>query len=525
MKNKFINTLLFFSITISLHVVAKVKPAALFTNNMVIQQQSNAAIWGEAKAQEKIVITASWGENSTVYADDSGKWQTTISTPEATKGKQIPYTIEFKGSNTVTINNVLVGEVWLASGQSNMDFTITDLKLSKQQVGARNFQHIREFTVQKHLSKNPVDNVTGSWIAASEQSVLNFSATAYFFAREVHIKTGLPVGIINASWGGTPIESWLSQSAQSTHKPTQKRIEQLNKNILTFDEIKQNKIYKEKLSQWQTAKTIALINKTRFKQRKPKLVIRPDRRPHYPSNLYNGMIHPVIPYEIKGVIWYQGESNSKSLEKANFYQTQLTSLINNYRTDFNNKNLPVYVVQLANYRKAQVNPVEVNQYWPNTRESMRKATQALANADIAVAIDIGDASDIHPQNKMELGRRLSLLALRNEYAQDIVASGPKYQSAQIIANKIVLKFTEVGSGLTAKNNKPLTGFAVAGADGNYVWANAVILSGIEDDTQFVEVSSPNISKPKLVKYGWADNPSHINLYNKEGLPASPFSSE
>ncbi|TRX53865.1 sialate O-acetylesterase [Thalassomonas sp. M1454] len=522
--NKTIITTLTCAALTSFSAFAKVKPANLFTDNMVIQQQTDAAIWGWAEPSEKVTISASWGDSVTVSADKTGKWQTTLTTPVANNNKATPYSIEFKASNTVTINNVLVGEVWLASGQSNMAFTIKALKLSKQQIGETNFPHIREFTVQKNASKSLAQDVTGNWTVANETSVANFSATAYFFAREIHHKLGVPVGIVNSSWGGTPIESWLSASAQSEHEATQKLIAQQDKWAANYNEKKQQDKYQQKLAKWKNDRNAAKTAGQKFKQRRPKQPQHPHTTQRYPSNLYNGMINPLKPYAIKGVLWYQGEANSKSVAKGNFYQTQLTSLINGYRFDWNKSDLPFYAVQLANFKKPQVNPVETEQYWPNTRESMRRATKALNNADIAVAIDIGDANDIHPKNKMELGRRLSLLALKNEYNQDVVSSGPSYQSAEVMDSKIKLKFSDVGSGLTTDDGKPLTGFAIAGSDGNYVWAEAKILPGIKGKQQFVEVSHPEISKPVAVKYGWADNPSTINLYNKEGLPASPFSS-
>ncbi|MDG2392952.1 MAG: sialate O-acetylesterase [Thalassotalea sp.] len=298
----------------------------------------------------------------------------------------------------------------------------------------------------------------------------------------------------------------------------------LDKWAANYNDEQQQAKYQEKLSKWKADRKQAKDTGNKFKQKKPKQPQHPHTTQRYPSNLYNGMINPLIPYAIKGVLWYQGEANSKSVAKGNFYQTQLTSLINTYRADWNNADLTFYAVQLANFKKPQVNPVETEQYWPNTRESMRRATQALDHADIAVAIDIGAADNIHPQNKMELGRRLSLLALKNEYNKNVVSSGPSYQSAEVVGSTIKLKFTEVGSGLTTNNGKPLTGFAIAGSDGNYVWAEAKVLPGVKDNTQFIEVSSSKVSAPKSVKYGWADNPSSINLYNKEGLPASPFSS-
>lgn len=523
-KNTIINTLLFSVALSSISAFANVEPAALFTNNMVIQQQTNAAIWGKSDPKEKITITASWGESVSTVANKLGYWQATLLTPIAKKGNPTPYTIEFKAKNTIVIDNVQVGEVWLASGQSNMSFSIDRLKIARDQIGPTNSPYIREFKVKKNASITPVDNAIGEWISANEESVLNFSGTAYFFAREVHQKTGFPVGIVNSSWGGTQIETWLAKDSQLNHQSTQKIKADFDKKALTFNAQESAKRYQEQLKKWQADKKDAEANGKLITQRKPYLPEHPHVGKNYPSNLYNGMINPIKGYTVKGVIWYQGENNGKSAERGSFYQTQLTQLINDFRADWNMPNLPFYVVQLANFKQPQINPVELNQYWPYVRESMRKVTNTLKHTDMAVTIDIGDADDIHPKNKMELGRRLSLFALKNEYNHDIVASGPKYQSVIINKNKMLLTFSSVGSGLVTNNGKALAGFAIAGADREYVWAEAKIISGIKNNTQLVEVSSVNVKKPVFIKYGWANNPSALNLYNAEGLPASPFSS-
>ncbi len=524
-KSTLINSLLLSVGLLNINASANVEPASLFTNNMVIQQQTNAAVWGKADPKEKIIITASWGESISTVANKLGYWQATLPTPIAEKNNPKPYTIEFKGKNTVVINNVQVGEVWLASGQSNMSYSIDRLKIPRDQIGAINFPYIREFKVKKNASITPVDNAVGQWISANEDSVLNFSGTAYFFAREIHQATGLPVGIVNSSWGGTQIETWLSKDSQLNHQSTQKIKADFDKKALTFNTKESTKIYQKQLQDWQTDKKNSETNGKLFTQRKPYLPEHPHAGKNYPSNLYNGMINPIKGYMVKGVIWYQGENNGKSAERGNFYQTQLTQLINDFRVDWDMPNLPFYVVQLANFKKAQSNPVEPNQYWPYVRESMRKVTDTLKNTDMVVTIDIGDADNIHPTNKMELGRRLSLFALKNEYNRDIIASGPKFQSAEIKGNKMILTFSEVGSGLATDDGQRLAGFVMAESNGEYIWANAEIIPGIKNNTQQVEISSPKINKPTSIKYGWANNPNMLNLYNKEGLPASPFSTK
>lgn len=255
-----------------------------------------------------------------------------------------------------------------------------------------------------------------------------------------------------------------------------------------------------------------------------------DQLTRYPGNLYKRMIQPLVPYNIKGTIWYQGEANSHTAEQARFYERQLTDLILSWRNDWQDAEMPFYVVQLASFHSPQLNPVEHEQYWPITRESMRRATDKLDHTGMAVAIDIGDAERIHPKNKKDVGGRLALLALHNDYGYDLVPSGPSFESFSIEGDSILLNFNHKGSGLVAKGDSKLKGFAIAGDDGKYVWAEAKIVTRSNgwkfwQKQELVEVSSPEVSAPKSVKYGWADNPDSINLYNKEGLPASPFSTD
>lgn len=509
---------------------ADVKPAALFADNMVIQQQSDAAVWGWADPGEKITVSASWGERATTVTDESGKWSLTLQTPAAIPGSAQTYTLSFEGNNRIDVENVLVGEVWLASGQSNMEWKIGNLKLNDEQIGNTDLSLIREYKVQRNATHEPAAETTGHWKITSGESIGNFSATAWFFARELHQSLNIPVGIINSSWGGTPIESWLSKEAQASHALTQARIKELDQWLKNHNPEESQIRFETALAKWQADKADAEQKNLKFTQRAPRLMTPESRAHRYPGSLYAGMIHPLKPYNVRGIIWYQGEANSHSVEQARFYETQLTDLITSWRTDWHTTDMPFYVVQLANFRAAQVNPVEHDQYWPVTRESMRKTTNSLEHAGMAVAIDIGEAGNIHPKNKWEVGRRLALLALHNDYGHKLVPSGPLYKSFTIKGNSLLIDFDHKGTGLVAKGDTKLRGFAIAGDDGKYIWADAKTITRSNgwkfwQKQQLVEVSSPEISAPKSIKYGWADNPDSINLYNKEGLPASPFSTD
>jgi len=511
-------------------VRADVIPATLFTDNMVIQQLSEAAIWGQADAGENVTVSASWGKSATAIADNKGRWFLRLPTPEAIPGNTQTYTISFKGNNQVSVKNVLVGEVWLASGQSNMEWTIGKLKLNDEQIGNSDLPLIREYTVLRNATPDPAVDTVGHWKIASTETIDDFSGTAWFFARHLQQSLNVPIGIISSSWGGTPIESWLSKEVQASHAPTQVRIAEMDQWLENYDSEESQKRFNTALVKWQEGKAKAARQHVEFTQRKPRLMTPESRLHRYPGNLYAGMVHPLKTYNIRGTIWYQGEANSHTAEAARFYETQLTDLVLSWREDWQNADMPFYVVQLANYRGPQLNPVEYDQYWPITRESMRKVTDALPHTGMAVAIDIGDAGNIHPKNKWELGRRLALLALHNDYGHELVPSGPLYKSFTIEGNSISIDFDYEGKGLVAKGVTKLHGFAIAGDDGEYVWADAKIITRSNgwkfwQKQQLIEVSSPEISAPKSVKYGWADNPDSINLYNKEGLPASPFSTD
>lgn len=476
---------------------ADVSPAKLFAENMVIQQQTDAAIWGSADPGEAVTVSASWGESATTVADSNGEWLLTLQTPDAIPGSAHSYTLSFKGNNQIDFENVLVGEVWLASGQSNMDRTITSLDLSDEQVGDSNVPLIREYKVYRE-SWFPADDTMDRWKIASNASTGDFSATAWFFARHLHRALDIPIGIVNSSWGGKPIEAFFSREAQESHALTHAKVAELDGRM------------ENQVSEDSDARR-ALLHR-------------------YPGSIYTRMIRPLQPYSLKGTIWYQGEANSNSAEAAIFYERQLTDLILNWRNDWHDAQMPFYVVQLASFRSPQVNPVEHDQYWPITRESIRKVTGNLDHTGMAVTIDIGTADDIHPRNKMEVGRRLALLALHNDYEHELVPSGPLFKSFTIEGGGVLLDFDHKGAGLVAQDSSQLSGFAIAGNDGEYVWAEANIVTRsngrkLWQEQQFVQVQSPLVESPVSVKYGWADNPITINLYNEEGLPASPFSTD
>ncbi len=483
-------------------VLGEVKLPAIIGDNMVLQQGRKVPIWGWADPGEEVMVSVSWhGMNWAVTADANGKWTFSMNPPEAGG----PYEMTITAKNVVRIKNILVGEVWVCSGQSNMQWSVNQSANAEQEVAEADYPNIRLFTVERKVAEEPQSDCSGSWTPCSPQTVPGFSAVGYFFGRELHKKLGVPIGLIHTSWGGTPAEAWTRRGvlkADSDFRPILTRYDEA---VEKYPQARQE--YEQKLAEWKQAAEKAKAEGAN-PPRRPGEPFGPGH-PHSPSGLYNAMIAPLIPYGIQGAIWYQGESNAG---RAHQYRKLFPAMIKNWRDDWGQGDFPFLFVQLANFRQAKTEPAESD--WAELREA-QLMTLALSNTGMAVIIDIGDADDIHPKNKQDVGKRLALWALGKTYGQKLVCSGPIYRSMRVEGNRIVLQFDYVGSGLAAVLEEPLKGFAIAASDRKFVWADAKI----EGNT--VAVSSTEVSEPVAVRYAWADNPA-CNLYNKEGLPASPF---
>ncbi|UCF14994.1 MAG: hypothetical protein JSW59_16420, partial [Phycisphaerales bacterium] len=343
------------------------------------------------------------------------------------------------------------------------------------------------------------------WSLCSPESVPGFSAVGYFFGRELHKELNVPIGLVHTSWGGTPAEAWTRREVLEAHDQFEPILARQADIIARYPQAYRE--YEQKLEEWNKAAEKAKADGEK-PPRKPGAPRGPDH-PHSPAGLYNGMISPLVPYGIQGAIWYQGESNAG---RAYQYRRLFPAMIKNWRKDWRQGNFPFLFVQLANFRATKEEPDESN--WAELREA-QSMTLSLPNTGMATIIDIGDANDIHPRNKQDVGKRLALWALAETYKKNLVYSGPIYESMKVESGKIRLSFDHVGSGLVARGGEALTGFAIAGADRKFVWADARI------DGNTVVVGSDDVDKPVAVRYAWADNPV-CNLYNKENLPASPF---
>ena len=483
-------------------IFADVKLPAVISDNMVLQRGKKAPIWGWAEPGEKVRVKGSWQLFGTsTKAKDNGKWMVKIQPPKAGG----PYEIVLKGNNTITLKNILVGEVWICSGQSNMQWSVKQAANPEQEVAAADFPKVRLFTVKRKVAEQPQSDCVGSWTMCSPETVPGFSAVGYFFGRELHQQLDVPVGLIHTSWGGTPAESWTRRGVLESEPDCIPILQRFDEAMAKYPEAK--KKYEENVGKWKEAAEKAKAE-GKNPPRRPRPPFGPGN-PHSPAGLYNAMIAPLIPYGIQGAIWYQGESNAG---RAYQYRQLFPAMITNWREDWGQGKFPFLFVQLANFMA--VDPEPVDSAWAELREA-QLMTLALPKTGMAVIIDIGEANNIHPKNKQDVGKRLALWALAKTYGKKQVYSGPIYKSMKTEGNKIILDFEHVGGGLAARGGEPLKGFAVAGADQKFVWADAKI----EGDT--VVVSSDEVSEPVAVRYGWANNPV-CNLYNKEGLPASPF---
>lgn len=451
---------------------ADVKLPKIFGDNMVLQQKTKAPVWGWAEPGEKVTVTLGDAKAETT-ANDQGKWLAKIDTPAAGG----PMTLVVQGKNEIVYKNVLMGEVWVCSGQSNMDWGVGASLNPKEEIPNAKYPNIRLFLVPRTGAVTKAEPQSDfsqdlKWAECSPETVGGFSAVAYFFGRKLQQELNVPVGLINVSWGGTICETWTSKPALEADKDAFGPILERGKNFQ-------------------------------------------EGNPNQPAALYNGMISPLLPYAIRGAIWYQGESN---VGRAEQYAKLFPAMISDWRKAWGQGDFPFLYVQLAPYCYAGDHKTKT----PNDSKQLAELwdaqvkTLALPNTGMAVTTDITDLFDIHPKNKQDVGLRLALWSLATTYGKsDLVYSGPLYESMAVEGNKIRIKFKHLGGGLQAKDGQPLTFFSIAGEDKNFVDAKAEI------DGDTVVVTSDKVEKPVAVRFGWKDYATP-NLFNKAGLPASPF---
>lgn len=630
---------------------AKIKMFPLFTDNMVLQQNTKAPIWGEAKAGKNVKVTTSWNNRTyTVKADSKGRWRIDVDTPSAGG----PYEVSVSDGKPVVLRDVMIGEVWLCTGQSNMQMPMEgwNIKMNAEEIASSaSTTNVRLMHIDNAVSQLPTADLPKqkhTWEKCSPETVKSFSATGYFFGKNLAASRGVPVGLIMTCWGGTDIESWMSGKALSEVPGFKTVVDEIENDKLTPAEHETK--YLAELNDWFTTtgkkegsvgadgkvlwaapgyddtawqllpqplkidevgytsfdgvvwyrktvdvpaawqgkelklelSTIDDIDVTYFNGQAvghtetcpvkrvytipadmvkagraviavrvldigsagglrgnadnmalscgsdrmslggewrmklasdlnavAKVPVNPVDNPFIPTVLYNAMIRPLVPYAVKGAIWYQGENNAP---RAYRYRDLLPQMIASWRNDWN-RQFPFLIVQLANYMQRKDQPAESE--WAELREAQLLTSEAVAGSGLAVAVDVGLADDIHPTDKQTVGERLSLVARRVAYGENIASSGPLYQSHKIEGGAIRLTFAHADGGLKARDGGKLTGFAIAGADHKFHWADARI------EGNDIVVSSADVPMPLAVRYAWADNPD-CNLYNGAGLPASPF---
>ena len=495
---------LFKAIILSALIVTSAKadviPNTLFSNNGVLQRGVIVPVWGKARDGEKIEIDFA-GQHVRTIAKD-GKWMVKLS-PLKAGG---PYTMTIKGDNTVTLNNILIGEVWLCSGQSNMEFWIGKLapkNIAETLKDAQQYPQIRQYLVPEHFYTaipDPVDDAGGAWAVSDSTSAKKFSAVAFFFAKALYQRLKVPIGLINSSYGGTPIENWTSPKTLDSVPGLKEVMVKYENALKTYPErLKYFDDHKIELKKQYSIDSQATVKAKTWLPTPPIRPAHPADRGG-PGGLYNAMIAPLIPYAVKGVLWYQGEANAGH---GVLYRRMFPAMINNWRTAWQRPNLPFYFVQLPGWKELD----------PVLREAQLLTWQHTPNTGMAVITDLDDTVSVHPLNKQPVGQRLCLIARALTYHDKIEYSGPVYKSMRLQGNKVILSFTHA-NGLKAKGGE-LKDFIIAGNDKRFVSAKAEI-KGDE-----VVVYSSQVIRPTAVRMGWRNCPQ-VNLYNRDGLPATAF---
>ena len=494
-------------------LLAELSVPHFFSDHMVLQRERPAAIWGKATAGAEIKISFK-GKSATTQTGADGKWRTQIQTgPADATGATLTITT---GSEKIQIADVLVGEVWFASGQSNMFYTMNRSPEYAALIAESNHPGLRMFNAPLVTAAENQDDIEGAWQTTTPETTSGFSAVAFFFARKLHLELGIPVGVIKSAWGGKPVETFTSREALNTLPATKALVDATLKDAANYDQAKADAAYATKLTQWKTTMAAAKGQSPEQRKRLPK---KPDApKPPLltegkPGVLFASMIHPFTGYTMRGAIWYQGEGNAKA--GAVPYDQTLPLMINDWRKRWNDE-FSFYYVQLASYHAPSTTPGTPDS-WALTQDRMRLVLNTTPKTGMAITNDVGEANDIHPKNKKDPGERLARWALAKDYGQTLTYSGPLFQSSQTLDNAIRVTFDQSGSGLKSRDGGPLKRFEIAGPDKVWHWADAKI-----DSPNSVLVSSPQVKQPAAVRYAWAANPEGANLVNSEGLPTSVF---
>lgn len=483
---------------------ANVSLPDVISDGMVLQQKHRVPIWGTADANEAVTVRFA-GQSKKTFASADGKWLVKL---DPLSANATPATMTISGRNTIEVANILVGEVWLVAGQSNMQRLLSETDNGETAIAAADHPQIRLFNVSRQVAFKHAAPPLGRWLVCSPQTVKEFSAAGYYFGVELEKELRVPIGLINSSYGGSQAESWTPVEyllASDDLRPTVERTK-----IWDEERPRVRVEYDGAIKKWRAEADKAVAAGARPS---PSPAV-PDALREYriASSIYNGMVAPLIPFNLRGAIWYQGESNEA---RAQQYEVLLPTMIRAWRERWGQDNFPFGIVQLPNYRAQKPEPAD--EAWSHVREAQRRTALNTANTGLIVTIDIGEARDIHPKNKLEVGKRMARWALVDVYGRKLTKSGPIFREAKIEGSKIVVKFDESGAGLKIRDSDQLDEFAIAGADHKWYWANAKITG-----KDAIEVWSDVVPQPVAIRYAFNNNPRHPNLTNETGLPAAPF---
>ncbi len=475
---------------------AELRLPSIFSDHMVMQRGQSNPVWGWANPGEVITVQIH-GQTHTTVADDVGKWRLALE-PIPTGG---PYELNVSGGREIVFSDVLVGEVWFCSGQSNMQWAVGNSNDADVEVASANYPDIRLLTVPMRGRQEPQDDFEGHWQQCSPESVRWFSGVGYFFGRRLYNTLNVPIGLIDNSWGGSAAEAWVPREileADASYADTLK----------TWDERTADytdAVHAQKKAEYQVWIDAGKPDPKVSKPRDPRFT------QHRPGNIFYGMLHPTIGYGIRGVIWYQGETNAG---RADQYTDLMTKLIQNWRDVWGQGDFPFYWVQLADFKEESALPQDHE--WSYLREAQTQTLDALDHVGQAVSIDLGEGRDIHPRNKQVVARRLTRLALANDYGFNIASQSPRFKVLEFEGSFALLTFEHIEKGLYAFDTKEVLGFTIANEGGEFVPAQAEIVGRTQ-----VKVWSDSIQTPTAVRYAWSANPI-CNLYDRNSLPVTPF---
>lgn len=495
---------------LGLSAQAEIKLPAIIGDNMVLQQKQANPIWGWDTPGTEVKVTFA-GQTKTAKAGADGKWTVKL---DAVPANAKPATMSIAGTNKVELKNILVGEVWICSGQSNMQWTVAQSYDGDLEIATAKFPNIRLISVPQVGTQEPQNDFKGAWAECSPANVGEFSGVGFFFGRTLHQTLDVPVGLIDNAWGGSAAEAWVRRDVLEKDARFKTLMDGWVAREKDLSSEAAKKRYETALAGWKKRAEEAKAKKAEFRERAPQSPQQQLSGNSRPGNIYNGVLLPTIGYGIKGAIWYQGESNAS---RAYEYGYLFPLMITHWRDEWKQGDFPFYWVQLADFKAEQ--PLPGDSDWAELRESQTKTQNAIKNGGQAVIIDIGEGRDIHPRNKRDVADRLVRLALAKDYGVKIPHRSPEYKSIEIQGNKAIVTLDTFGSSLYTFDVTEVKGLAVCGEDKKWVWATGKLLGADK-----IEVTAPGVAKPVAVRYAWSDNPV-CNLFSKEGLPVTPFRSD